>query len=60
MADTYGLGPYAVRREGSNPSLPTCDQLLKIVGKSDLSHRKRCATILLSFMDLSVSLLFIV
>ena len=23
LADMYGSGPYAVRREGSNPSLPT-------------------------------------
>ena len=29
MADTYGSGPYAARREGSNPSLGT-NQEVKI------------------------------
>ena len=28
LEDTYGLGPYAARLEGSNPSLPTSVPLI--------------------------------
>lgn len=44
LADTYGSGPYAARREGSNPSLPTVKNkiiFLLIIIDKNMIYKKR-------------------